>query len=71
MLTAGVVAGSQEDAAGRLALPDDMAGGRGREQAVLADDELLDSVCSTDLGNQLDDLGVPVPAVATNNEERA
>lgn len=71
MLTAGVVAGSQEDAASRLALPDDMAGRRGREQTVLSDDELLYSVCGSDLGNQLAHLGVPVPAVATNDEKRA
>ena len=71
MHTAGVVAGSQEDAASGLALPDNMTGGRGGEEAVFSDDELLHAVGSSDLGDQLNDLGVPVPAIAANDEERA
>lgn len=48
-----------------------MAGsGRGQD-AVLADEELLDSVCSTDLDDQLDDLGVPETTVTSDDEERA
>jgi len=63
------VAGRQQDAAGGLALADDMAGGRRRQYAVLADEQLLDAVGGADLGNQLDDLGVPVAAVAADDEK--
>lgn len=48
-----------------------MAGCRGRENAVLANQELFDTVRSADAGDQLDNLGVPVAAVATNNKEGA
>lgn len=48
-----------------------MTGSRGGKDAVLADDELLDTVGGTNLGNKLDNLGVPVSAVATNNKKRA
>lgn len=62
--------GSQEDTSGSLAKANDMTGSRSGENAVLADDELLDAVGGTNLGNQLDNLGVPVSAIATNDEER-
>lgn len=68
-LTTRVVTGSEEDTTGSLALADDVAGSRGRQNTVLADQQLLDSVGSTNLGNQLDHLGVPVTAIATNDEE--
>lgn len=64
------MAGSQEDTSGSLAKANDMTGSRSGENAVLADDELLDAVGGTNLGNQLDNLGVPVSAIATNDEER-
>lgn len=70
-LTARVMASSQEDTSGSLAQTDDMTGSRGGKDAVLADDELLDPVGGTNLGNKLDDLGVPVSAVTTNNKKRA
>ncbi len=38
---------------------------------MLADQELLNSVGSSNLRNQLNDLWVPVPSVATNNQEAA
>lgn len=47
--TTGVVAGRQQDATSGLAYPDDMAGGRCAEDAVLADQELLDAVRSANL----------------------
>jgi hypothetical protein len=37
----------------------------------LANDELLDAVCGTNLCNGLGDLGVPVTTVTTNDEGRA
>lgn len=69
LLTTGVVAGSQKNTASGLPLADDMAGSRCGQDAVLADEQLLDTVCGTDLCDQLDDLGVPVPAITTNNQE--
>jgi hypothetical protein len=63
------VAGSQEDATGGLALADDVAGRWRRQDAILADEELLDAICRTDLGDQLDNLWVPEPSIAANDEE--
>lgn len=71
ILTTRVVAGSQEDTSSSLAKTDNMASSGSRKDTVLADDELLDAVCSTNLGNKLDNLGVPVATVATDDEIRA
>lgn len=65
------MAGSQENASGSLAQADNMASSRGGQNAILADEELLDTVGSTNLSNQLNDLGVPVTAITTNDEEGA
>lgn len=70
ILTTRVVGGGQEDTAGCLLDANDVRGGRGGEDAILSDDQLLDTVCSTNLCNQLGDLGVPVAAITTNDEER-
>jgi hypothetical protein len=64
------VTGSQQDAARRLAYPDDMAGGRSAQDAVLTDQQLLNSVRGTNLGDQLGDFRVPVAAIAADDEER-
>jgi hypothetical protein len=69
--TSGVVAGCQQDTTGGLAYPDDMAGSWRAENAFLADQQLLDAVGSTNLRDELGNLGVPVPAVAANDESRA
>lgn len=61
--------GGQQDTTGSFAYPDDVAGSWGTENAILADQELLDAVCCTDLGDQLRDLWVPVTAVTTDDEE--
>jgi len=70
-LTTGVVAGSQEDTTRRLAYPDDVTGSGCAHDAVLADEKLLDAIGSAHLGNGLGDLGVPVTAITTNDEECA
>lgn len=70
-LTTGVVAGRQEDTTSGLALSDDVAGSRGGQDAILADQELLDAICGTNLCTELDDLGVPESAVTTDDKERA
>lgn len=71
LLTTGVVGSGKKDTAGGLLDADDVGSGWGAEDAVLANDQLLDTVSSTDLCNQLRDLGVVVSAIATDNEERA
>jgi hypothetical protein len=65
------VAGSQEDATSGFALPNDMASCRSAQNTVLSDQELLDAIRSTDLRNQLHDLGVPVSAITANHQEAA
>lgn len=69
--TTGVVAGGQQDATGGFPYPDDMARSRSAEDAVLADDKLLDAICSANLGDQLCDLGVPVASVTADDQSRA
>lgn len=48
-----------------------MAGSGGGQNAILSDQELLDTIGSTNLGNQLDNLWVVVATVAANDEECA
>ena len=69
--TTRVVTGRQEDTTGGLALADEVAGSGGGEDAILADQQLLDTISGTDFGNLLDDLGVVVAAIATDDEESA
>jgi hypothetical protein len=65
------VAGGEENATSRLPYPDDVTSSRCAHNAVLADQELLDAIGSTNLSNGLGDLGVPVTTIAANNKERA
>lgn len=46
-----------------------MAGCRGRQDAILADQELLDAIRGTNLGNQLNHLRVPKSAIPADDEE--
>lgn len=48
-----------------------MTGGWSAENAILTDHQLLDTVRSTDLCNQLHDLGVPISSITANDEESA
>jgi len=68
-LTTRVVGSSQKDTSGGLLDTDDVRGSRGAENAILSNDELLDTVCSTDLCNQLRNLGVVVTSITTDDEE--
>jgi hypothetical protein len=52
-LTSGVVTGGEQDTTGGLPDPDDMTGSWCAEDTILADQELLDAVGSTDLCNLL------------------
>ena len=45
-----------------------MAGSWGAENTILTNDEFLDAISCTDFGDELCDLGVPVSAVATNDQ---
>lgn len=63
------MAGGEQNAAGGLPYPDDMAGSWGTENAILADQKLLDAVGGADLCNLLCDLWVPETAVTTNDKE--
>jgi hypothetical protein len=69
MLTTGIVAGSQDDAARSLAFPYDMACRRRRKQAMLSNQQLLDTIRTSDFRNQLRDFRVPEPSVAANDKE--
>jgi hypothetical protein len=69
--TSWVVAGRQQNTAGSFPYPDDVAGCRCAEDAILTDEQLLDTVGGTNLRNQLSDLRVPVAAVSANDEGRA
>jgi O-glycosyl hydrolase len=63
------VTGSQQDSTCSLSHTDQVAGGGGTEDAILADQELLDAIRSTDFGNLLDNLGVVVATITTDDKE--
>lgn len=67
--TTGVVTGSQQNTTGSLANADQVARSGGGENAILAHQELLDTVGGTDLGDLGDDLRVVVTAITANDEE--
>jgi hypothetical protein len=63
------MAGGQENATSSLPQTDDVAGSRSGKNAVLADQELPDTVGSSNLGDQLNDLRVVEAAITANDEE--
>ena len=63
------MAGSQEDTAGSLSLPYNVAGCGRAEYTVLPNKQLLHSVRSANLGDQLDDLRVVVTSISANDQE--
>lgn len=67
--TSRIVAGSQQDTTSGLAYTDDVASSWCAEDAILTDQQLLDTVGGTDLGDQLGDLRVPVTAITTNDKD--
>ena len=69
--TARVVTGSEQDSTSSLSFPDDMAGSRRAQYAILSDQNLLDSICSTNLSNQLYHLRVIESSISSNDEEAA
>jgi len=67
--TSSVVTGSQKNTTSSLAFPNDMGSCRSTQDASLTDQQLLDTVCSSNFGNQLHNLWVPVSSITTNNQE--
>ena len=65
------MASSKQNTTSCLAYPDDVTGSWSTEDAVLADQELLDTIRSTDLGDELSDFWVPVAAISTDDKERS
>lgn len=63
------MAGSKEDTAGGLAFPDNVAGSRSTQNAVLSDQEVFHSICSSDFGNQLHHFGVVVTPISPDDQE--
>ena len=63
--------GSEQDSTSSLPFPDDMAGGWRAQYAILSDENLLDSICSPNFGNQLYHLWVVKSSIPSNDEEAA
>ena len=61
----------KQDATRCLSLADDMTGSRCTQNPILPDQQLLDPVGRPDLCDQLHDLGVVVPSIASNDQERS
>jgi hypothetical protein len=70
-LTTRVMARGQQDAAGGLPFANHMAGSRRAQPPLLADEQLLHAIGGTDLRDGLDDLGVVVAAITTNDQARS
>jgi len=63
------VARSQQNTTGCLAFSDNMRRGRRAQNTILANQKLLHAIGSSNLRNQLHDLGVPVSSITTNDQE--
>ena len=69
--TSRVVTGSQQDTTSCLHLPNDMTRGRCAENAILPDNEFLDSVSNPDPCDQLHHFWIVITPVSTNHKECA
>ena len=61
--------GSQEDTTSGFALSNKMASCRCAHNAILTDQKLLDSICSSNLSDQLNDLWVPESSISANDQK--
>jgi hypothetical protein len=68
MLTAWVVTSSEQDASGGLADANNVTGSRSTQNAVLANNEFLDSISSSNLCNELSHFWVPVATITSNDQ---
>ncbi|KAH3672144.1 hypothetical protein WICPIJ_010138 [Wickerhamomyces pijperi] len=63
-----VVRGSENDPTSDMAVrSDDVRSSRGRQKTILANNELLNTIGSTDLSDQLDNNVIVVTTVTTND----
>lgn len=67
-LTTRVVTGSQQNTTSGLPDTDQVTGSRSTENAVLAHEQLLDTVSGTNLRDLLNDLGVIITAITGDDE---
>lgn len=58
----------QQDATSSFSQSDNVRGGWCAQDAIVSDNQLLHSICSSDLRNNLGDLWVPESAITTNNQ---
>jgi hypothetical protein len=63
------VTGSEKDTSRGFTLANDMAGCWRRKNAILTDQKLLRAIGSSNLCNQLNNLGIPEATVTTDDEE--
>jgi hypothetical protein len=61
--------GSKQDSTSCLSLPDDVTSSGCAHDTVLTEQQLLDTICSTNLCNELHDLWVVVTAISSNDKE--
>ena len=64
------MARSKQDPTGSTSLPDNMARSWGAQYAVLANNQLLNAIRSSNASNQLDGLRIVETSISTDNEER-
>ena len=67
--TTGIVTGREQYTARSLSLPDDMTGSRCAQYTILPNQQLLDPICSTNLGDQLHHFRVVVSPISSYNKE--
>jgi hypothetical protein len=65
------VTGSQQNTTSGLPLSDDMTSSRCTQDAILANQQLLHTIRSTNLCNKLHNFWVPVSSITTNDKEAA
>ena len=67
--TTGIVTGREQYTTRSLSLPDDVTSSWCAQYTILPDQQLLDSVCSTNLGDQLHHFRVVVSSISSYNKE--
>ena len=67
--TSRVVASSEQNTTGSPSFTNNMTGSRGTQDTVLTDQQLLDTISSTNLSNQLHNLGIVVSSISSNDQE--
>lgn len=69
IVTSRVVTGGQKDTTCGSLFPNDMASCRCREDTILADQQLLNAICGTDFGYQLNNFGIVEASISTNDQK--